>query len=244
MKTFLKMMCLLVLAVYFVLAITVFNHPKEGVVCAGVNLVVEDSMQTGFINESDVRGILTRAKVYPEGKMLEEVNLRQLEEVLTKNPYIEKALCYQTADNRIHVEVTPLHPALYIMSATGEKPYYMDGYGRAMPAQGYTADVAVVTGAVTQKYARKNLASLGRFIQQDDFWDKQIQQIHVLENGEVELIPRVGNHTILLGAPQGFRDKLKRMELFYAQGFPKVGWNKYSTINLKYADQVICTRRK
>ena len=34
---------------YFIAAVTVLNKPKEGLVCNGVEVVVEDSLQTGFI---------------------------------------------------------------------------------------------------------------------------------------------------------------------------------------------------
>jgi cell division protein FtsQ len=38
--------------------------------------------------------------------------------------------------------------------------------------------------------------------------------------------------------------KLHNLELLYEQGFSAYGgWNGYSTINLKYTNQVICTKR-
>ena len=46
-------------------------------------------------------------------------------------------------------------------------------------------------------------------------------------------MPRVGEHTILLGRPTNVEDKLGRMKEFYTEGLNKVGWNKYSQISLK-----------
>ncbi len=244
MKTILKLLCLFALATYFILAITVFNKPQKGVACSGVDFVIEDSLQTGFICENDLQELLVKAKLFPTGKPIEEISLKQLEETLTKSPYIKEALCYQAATGQIHIKVTPLQPVLYIISTYDEKSYYIDGQGTVMPAQSYTADVPLATGHITAQYAKKNLASLGRYILNNEFWNKQIQQIHVWENGDIELVPRVGEHTILLGHASGYRDKLSRMKLFYTEGLNKVGWNRYSTINLKYADQIICTRKK
>ena len=39
---------------YFIAAVTVLNKPKEGLVCNGVEAVVEDSLQTGFIQSGEV----------------------------------------------------------------------------------------------------------------------------------------------------------------------------------------------
>lgn len=243
MKTFIKIIILLGLAVYFVFAITLFNEPKKGAVCSGVDTVIEDSLQTGFINEDEVRNILIRYKLFPEGCKIEDINLKVLEDTLARNPYIDKVLCYRTNNERICIRVTPLLPVLHVMNNTGED-YYLDSKGKVMPRNGYRANLVIATGHISKEYARKNLASLGRFIQQDAFWNKQIQQINVLKNGDIELTPRIGDHTILLGESVRFREKLARLKLFYTEGLNKAGWNKYTTLNLKYDNQIICTKKK
>jgi cell division protein FtsQ len=59
----------------------------------------------------------------------------------------------------------------------------------------------------------------------------------------MELIPRLGQHRILLGDTTDLRDKLDRMRTFYLQGLNNTGWDKYELINLKYKNQVVCTKR-
>jgi len=39
-------------------------------------------------------------------------------------------------------------------------------------------------------------------------------------------------------------DKLTRLKLFYQKALPKVGWEKYSSINVKYRKQIICTKKE
>ena len=72
---------------------------------------------------------------------------------------------------------------------------------------------------------------------------ERIEQIYVHPDKEVELIPRVGNHRILLGTFDHFEEKLANLRLFYEQAIPKMGWEKYSIINLKYRNQIVCTKR-
>ena len=81
------------------------------------------------------------------------------------------------------------------------------------------------------------------FVTEHPFWREQIVQLYVNRQGEFELIPRVGAHQILMGSLDQWERKLKNLELLYEQGFSSYGWNTYGTINLKYTNQVICTKR-
>ena len=88
------------------------------------------------------------------------------------------------------------------------------------------------------------LFELADFIRKDEFWSSQIQQIKVEANGELTLIPTVGDHHILLGNTDKMDQKFKKLLLFYRKGLNRTGWDQYSRINLKYKDQVICTKKK
>lgn len=111
-----------------------------------------------------------------------------------------------------------------------------------------------------QKKSDKNYIFLGKLINfveytgKSDFWRSQIVQVNVsgpVKNGaggasgvsgepEVEFIPRVGDHVVLLGRLDGFERKLDNLMIFYRQAVPVEGWNKWKHINLKYDGQVVC----
>ena len=122
--------------------------------------------------------------------------------------------------------------------------YYIDRSGEIMSHSAYCVSLPVATGTITKKYATQYLAGLGRQIVTDPFWNNQIQQVMVKTDGKVELVPRVGEHIIMLGKPVNVKEKLDRMKIFYTEGLNKVGWNKYSAINLEYDNQVICKKKK
>jgi cell division protein FtsQ len=114
------------------------------------------------------------------------------------------------------------------------------------------------------------LANIVRFIERDDFWASQIVQINVVggsanaehgEHGEhgdhgsdmgrrperwrepqLELIPRAGDHIILLGGLDGEEAaRLDNLRIFYEKGMWREGWDKYTYINIKYGNQIVCT---
>ncbi len=53
----------------------------------------------------------------------------------------------------------------------------------------------------------------------------------------------MGEHIIYLGQPENIAGKLTRVEKFYKYGLNKVGWNKYSRINVEFDNQIICKKR-
>jgi cell division protein FtsQ len=94
----------------------------------------------------------------------------------------------------------------------------------------------------TSKPVLEQVYEVAGFIQKDGFWSSQIEQIYVNEKFEIELVPRVGNHTILLGNSEDLENKMGNLLRFYQDGASKLGWQSYSKLNLKFANQVVCTK--
>ena len=243
LKTFLKAAFLLAAIAYLIFALTAINKPKEGQVCQGldIHVVVPDSSLSSFVNENEVRELLVSHKLFPEGRAMEKIDLAQLTSVLTSCPYIEDALCYVTADSRITMQVTPRVPVLHVINTAGED-FYIDRKGHIMPRGHHCADLIVMTGHVNRATAGALYAPMGVALSKDTFWNRQIEEIHVTDAGELEITPRVGDHIIQLGDTSDLSGKLSRMRIFYTEGLNKAGWNRYKTINLKYNNQVIATR--
>jgi cell division protein FtsQ len=101
------------------------------------------------------------------------------------------------------------------------------------------------------------ISPLSRTLMDNELWKNQIEQINVLSDRTIELIPRVGNHVVALGqlpvakTKQEINEqvrefvlrKLDHLEKFYKYGLSQAGWNKYSYINLEFDNQIICKRR-
>lgn len=98
-------------------------------------------------------------------------------------------------------------------------------------------------GNLTGADQLKQLYDLAKFINEDKFWNSQISQIYVNENNDIEMIPRVGSHTIVFGEAHEIEKKFQKLFIFYKKGLNNTGWNNYSSINLKYKKQVVCTKR-
>lgn len=227
---------------YILVALLLFSDKEQAVPCQGVEIVVRDSLDKHFVNEADLAFILRKAGINPQKSTLGEINTERIEEVLRQNDMIARVEAYKTPSDKLKLEVEQKMPVLRVMSARGA--YYIDNKGSTMAlSRRYVAQVPIASGAVEKEFAMTDLYKFALFLQEDDFWNSQIEQIFVHPDGDVELIPRVGNHRIMLGSLAGFEEKLERLRLFYEQAIPKVGWEKYSIINLKYKNQIVCTKR-
>lgn len=243
-KRILLTIVLLLAAAYLIVAVTAFNRKSAEATCTDIELVIKDTVYAGFITKKEVLSMLRKQKLDPIGQKLEEVRTQKLEEALSTHPLIDRVECYKTPSHKICVEVSQRIPILRVMSNRGEN-YYLDNKGTVMPPDAKcVAHVPLATGNVEKSFAVKDLYKFGVFLQKNPFWDAQIEQIYVLPDKNVELVPRVGDHLIYLGQLKDYDQKLERLKTFYQKALNKVGWNKYSRINVEFDNQIICTKRE
>ena len=243
LKKILLTIVLLLIIAYLLVAITAFNRKPAGATCTDIELVIKDTAYAGFVTTKEIAAILTKKKLNPVGKNMDEIRTAELEEALATQPLIDRVECYKTPSHKICVEVTQRIPILHVINSRGEN-YYLDNKGTVMPSDAKcTALVPLATGFIDKTFAVSGLYPFGMYLQNDPFWEAQIEQIHVLPDRSIELVPRVGDHIIYLGKAEDYERKLSRVKEFYRKALNKVGWNKYERINVEFSNQIICTRR-
>lgn len=243
MKKILPLIILILSIGYISFAAISFCRKPEGEICKGVRLEIQDSLKTGYMTTKDITAMLAKSNLDPTGQPLDKVSLRAIEKHLKNSPLISSSECYKTINGVVVVEVTCRRPILRILSSNNDS-YYLDKEGEIIEDIAKAVYIPVATGHITRKFAKKELLPLAQHLQDDDFWNAQIEQIHVTQQGEIELIPRVGNHTITLGRPGDYAHKLEKLQTFYEKGLNKVGWDRYSQINIGHGDQVIATKKE
>ena len=188
---------------------------------------------------------------------MQAVQARQIEEMLKRSPFVKTVDCYKTQDGCVNISVTQRMPIVRIKAANGED-YYLDDNNQVMPNSHYSADLIIATGHISKAFAQNYIAPLAKLFMANELWEKQVEQINVLPDRGVELVPRVGQHVVFIGyLPQAantkernekiadyVNKKLTRLEKFYKYGLSQVGWNKYSYIDLEFDNQIICKKKK
>jgi len=232
-----------VLFAYLLFAVFYMNpHEGKDIVCKDLRISIIDTLDRHYLTVEGIQNSLAKAGLSPVGKKLEAVNTTEIEKKLKENRLIKRAECYKTVDGTVKIKVYQRIPVLRIFPAT-KGSYYVDINGEIMPVpDNFAAYVPIASGFIEDEFAKIQLYEFALFLQNDKFWNSQIKQIYVSANGDIELTPAVGDHRIILGQIENYKENLEKLRLFYEKGLSKVGWNKYSIINLKYKDQVVCTK--
>lgn len=238
MKTLIKLLLLVGIIVYLVFAFANFTRHGDSTVCKHVNYVIADSQRAGFITADEADRLLRASGLYPVGKTLQNVDGVAIEKAFKRNSFIDSVSCYKAPNGTLNVLIQQRLPLMRVVADNGDN-YYLDDKGNVMLPQSYSADLVVATGNVSRRYAQKQLIKLGRFLRDDDFWNNQIEQIYVMPDERIIMVPRVGSHTILFGNTDSISTKFRNLYTFYEKVLPEVGWNKYSQISVEHVSQIV-----
>lgn len=253
----------MVMLAYLAFGLRYSAHRAEEVVCNAVHINIADSAQYRFVTPKIILQKLTESGQMPIGMPIHRIDTHSLEEQIGQMVAVRQVQAYTTLAGELRIDIRQRQPVVRVFNANGQS-YYIDDAGLIMPSMGsFTAHVLVVSGNIREPFVPKanvnvmqwndslqhgqrplicQLMELVHHIVGSEFWSAQVEQIYVDGPNDVRLVPTVGPHTILLGSPEGFEGKLRKLRAFYTKALAHEGWNAYRAINLKYSNQIICTK--
>ncbi len=247
-KKLLKIGLFILMVVVIISSLAFSSGRMARVKCAEVKVIIpEDSPR--FIDEEEIARLINKADPKILEKKLESINTEKLERQLEKATAIKNAEVFPriTGDNlsfkgKLVVEVEQREPVFRVMN--GKEDIYLDEEGVVIPANPkFASHVLLVTGKADAEFARGKLLPFANYVTTDEFWKVQIKQVDVNGEGELVLVPLIGDQIIEFGEPSNYREKLRNLKAFYEQGMPEAGWDRYQKISLKYKNQVVCTKK-
>lgn len=243
MKKFFIILASLLIIGYLIFSATYFKGTSQNQLCEQLEVIVKDSAEKQFVKAKDIETLITNKKLYPVGKSFTDINTLAIRDTILTNKLVKSAEVYTTSKGAIVANVYQKEPVLRVISDTKGR-FYIDGNRERMPvSSNFSVYVPLATGAIDENFAKNKLFDFAAFLNDNPNWDAWIEQIVVKPDKEVELIPRIGDFKILLGNLENYPAKLAKFTLFIEKGLNTVGWNRYSEINLKYENQVVCTKR-
>jgi cell division protein FtsQ len=215
--------------------------------CKDYSILFKGAKQHLFVNESDVTQLLragTKGNI--KGQPMSAFDLRNLEQLLERSVWIKDAELYFDNNEELHIRITEREPVARIFTTTG-RSFYIDHDEKQMAlSDKLSAKVPVFTGFPDKKLLIQRDSALLRdvrvtaeFINNDPFWLSQVAQIDITAAREFEMVPVVGNHLVKLGTAENIEKKFHRLFVFYKDVLSQTGFDKYKTIDVQYAGQVI-----
>ncbi|MEH6308896.1 cell division protein FtsQ [Olivibacter sp. CPCC 100613] len=223
---------------------------KNAMVCKGVKIIVPGSQ--AFVSQEDVFGIVEKNGGPLTGHLLKNVPIHELENSLKENPFIRDVRVFTEMDGMVHVKIEQREAVVRVINNVGND-FYIDREGVKFPTSKlYAPHIIVANGNVGERFDGKSdtvgtslvrsLCKIADFLGRDSLWNSQIEQLYVNDEQDIEVVPRVGNQKIILGNADSLPDKFNRLMVFYKQIIPKAGWGTYKTVNLKFANQIVCEK--
>jgi cell division protein FtsQ len=222
-------------------------HKKNHKVCQGIEVKFNGDGNNFFIDQKGVASVL-KANGGIKGLPIDQINLRQLEDRLKKDRWIEDAQLFFDNKQVLQVLIEEKEPVARIFTAAGSS-YYIDSSCRRLPlSDKLSARIPMFTNFPSDRLTLSRpdselLASvkeLAMFIQADELWKAQVAQIDITPKG-FEMIPTVGSHVVALGKGGDYQQKFDRLFSFYKQVWTKVGFERYEKIDVQFNGQVVAT---
>lgn len=261
MKKIYQILVFLLLTSYLVIAIGFTSDRRSEIKCSGISVVISESDEYRFFDKKDVERLLAANSVNVKGKVISEINTLKMEEIFRKSSYVKKVEIFTTVDGILNIKIRQRIPVIRIITSGGST-WYMDKDGYVFPGnRKFTPHILVASGDFNMgNQLRESMClhetsdrtfykpwfdalTLAEYINNNDFLKAQIVQLYLNSGNQFEIIPRVGAHQIILGDASDLDNKFFKLEVFYKEGLNVIGWNKYQKIDLRFKNQVVCSKR-
>jgi len=258
MRSLLKIIALIPLLYIMVLPVYLASSTSSNP-CSGISVDISDSSDFHFVTRKQLLKLAYGNSARILGQPVKDISLSDIEKRINVLRELKDAEVYRTIDGIIHIYADQREPVMRVMPDKGGD-YFIDEDGVLVRRRNlYTPRLHIVGGNINisqgmmngtsvldtaiKNTILKDVYELVQYINNDDFWSAQIDQIWVDDEDEIDLIPRAGYQIIHLGTIENYKGKLRNLEAFYDKVLPEVGWNKYSRIDLEFKDQIVCKKR-
>ena len=223
---------------------------RAQVVCKEVRIHIKGD-GSNLIAKDDIYGLIGGERSLV-GCKADSIDLCGIEQTLAQCGEILDNQAYCKADGTVIIDVRHRRAALRLLCANNA--FYSDPSGYLFPLRN-PADVPVVTGAIplqlgSQYQGRprtaggmqwlQDLLALGRYIEEHDFWHRQVAQIDVEPGGDLVLYMNSGEEKFIFGRADNLQEKFDKISRYYRIIAPLVGHKPYRSVNLKFKDQIVC----
>nr|WP_315156979.1 cell division protein FtsQ [uncultured Flavobacterium sp.] len=228
---------LMFIVVVFLYSFTTKRNLERKITKAEVFFVGENQL---FVKQKAVNKLLIENRTDPKTIGRDALDLNKLEKTIDSHPMIEKSEVFVSVDGVLKAVVKQKTPIARINGIDGS--FYIDNKGDKMPlSNNYTARVLLVSGEINNKN-KEDLAKVIRVIYEDAFLKKNIIGMQVMPNGSVLMLNRNYDFKIDFGQLINVEQKFKNYKAFFQKVVLDSSISKYKKIDLRFAEQVVCTK--
>ena len=228
---------LMVLAVIFLFSFSSKRNAERKLTKSVVIFLENDEL---LVTHETVNKLLIENNQSVQILQKDKVDLNKLEKSLDRHNMIEKSEVFVSIDGVLKAVVKQKSPVARVFDEN--ESFYFDYQGNKMPlSDSFTARVPLILGSVNDKNSEE-LNKLFRFIYEDAFLKKNIIGIEVLPTGALIMSNRNYDYVIDFGRAINIEAKFKKYKAFFQKAEADSLLVNYKKINLRFTQQVVCTK--
>lgn len=233
---YIKVLILLVL-VGFLYSFTNARNKTRVIVKPNVEFVGSNNL---FLTQDNVSKLLIQNPSGLNNKNKDIIDLNVLESALNSNPMVKNAEVFMSVNGELSAEVEQKRPIARVHTNAS---YYLDDEGFYMPlSANYSARVPLVTGTVYKTKLDK-IYKIATVVDEDEFLKQHVIEIRQDANQNISLRLRKYDFSINIGSLNKLEKKINNFKAFYKKAIKDKTINTYRSVNLRFDNQVICTKK-
>ena len=195
---------------------------------------------SSFLKQETVNKLLIENNADASAIRKDKLDLNKLEKAVSSNQMVEESEVFVTIDGVLKAVVKQKTPIVRVFD--GKRSFYIDYKGNTMPlSANFTARVPLVLGVI-RKQNSEALAELFRKIYDDEFLKKNIIAIQIMPTGSLKMLNRNFDYQIDFGGAKNVDAKFQNYKAFFQKAVVDSSLYKYKKIDLRFTQQVICTK--
>lgn len=248
MKRPYKIMLILLGAVVLAAIVVVANVGRLRSQVRGIDVNIRYGKVPQLVDDQTVIDSVLEAMPQILAERVADVDRDAVAEAAARVPYLKNVTVAVSVSGKVVVRATQRRPIARLFY--GPRELYFDADGAMMPiSKKGDCSVLVAGGDFAEPLRLDSLNSqtealvkLANYLDEERKYRGLIDQIYVERDGDMMMVPKLGNHIIELGEVDDLDTKFDHLLTFYRKGMPRAGWDTYSKISLKFDGQVVCTK--
>ena len=237
-KTKIISIALVALLVLLVLAANIWRRQS---LVRGVKVDIDYLGGDTLVTDQQVEGQICAAMPHLTTTMLRDVDLKAVEQAAAASPYLYNCKAGTSISRNVVLFASQRRPIVRVCT---QEEYYLDETGHKIPPSNVgSSNVIVASGNIpTKGKGQSDVWTLARYLYEHPDLSPLFDQIYRDTKGDLFLTPKMGNHLVQIGSVEDLDQKFHNLMAFYTRGLPRVGWERYRQVSVKYRGQVVCTR--
>ena len=234
---------LLIISALLVWGVFWARNKASAQLCKSIDVVIENNEKATFVTPLGVINDLQKMNFKIVGLPMWQINSDSIERALSKSQFLESAQCIKGQNGVFQIKVKQLIPVLRVFD--GDDSYYVNREGKRIPATvNFFTDVPIVEGHFTKEFGPEKLLPMVDYVNHDSTLASIVTMYKYRDPQNIMIVPCFNGHIVNMGSVDKYKEKFRKLMLFYRKVMPEKGWNTYDTISVKWNYQVVATLAK